>query len=375
MDPYSIYENRSLVKNANSQYSYATQRGYSVRLSDDMGALLYEESKSDYTSDILDHLLKKESLKPKIHLQSPQLQFRGALVCDLRMYASRLKLTRSTLHSAVWLLDLFMDAHDLRCDRLTDISLVCLSLAAKVEEKFGRAPSIKAIRSVSDIPLTAETVRELEWTVARHARWRLLMPTPVTFALLLVHSLITPRDLVYVSKPGSVEDLQEEALALLNSYLDLTLSDVRLNVVDPSIIGCACVACARSDMGLERWPDWLATLAKHTCLEVLPIIKLLQRMMQTLKSREGVPDTPDTDQGYYSARNSPSLTGPSSPCSIASPSTSSCSSTLSARSSSSRLGEDRTIKRSSRVLDDQIVNQAKRYRMAIQSESSTRGHI
>lgn len=36
-----------------------------------------------------------------------------------------------TLHTAVALLDLFMDSHKLRCDRLSHVALSCLSLAGE----------------------------------------------------------------------------------------------------------------------------------------------------------------------------------------------------------------------------------------------------
>lgn len=59
----------------------------------------------------------------------PQLEFRGTLVQQLRDVTKKLGLTLGTLHSAVAQLDLFMDAHRLRADRLTHVALACLSLA------------------------------------------------------------------------------------------------------------------------------------------------------------------------------------------------------------------------------------------------------
>lgn len=60
-----------------------------------------------------------------------QLEFRGSLVQQLRDVTKKMGLTIATLHTAVHQLDLFMDAHRLRADRLTHVALACLSLAGK----------------------------------------------------------------------------------------------------------------------------------------------------------------------------------------------------------------------------------------------------
>lgn len=71
------------------------------------------------------------------------MEFRGALVQQLREATKKLDLSLATLHAAVALLDLFMDAHRLRSDRLTHVALACLSLAGKcyIRLSFSKAVS------------------------------------------------------------------------------------------------------------------------------------------------------------------------------------------------------------------------------------------
>ncbi|XP_068619674.1 cyclin-J [Battus philenor] len=270
-----------------------------------------DEYNCEYRDDIWKTLLEQEAQKPIIHLQSPQLEFRGALVQQLRDVTKKLGLTLATLHSAVAQLDLFMDAHRLRSDRLTHVALACLSLAAKSEEKFSRAPTLKTLSKISGVQLCGKTFRQLEWMVGQHVRWRLLSPTPVTFAALLTQYVITDSDLT-TRHPKFVRRFKRDGGKLLEAYLDLTLSDVRLKVVESVDVGCACVACARADMGLCAWPGWLAAATGRKATSVAPIARLLQRMMQILKSRDGNGDS-EADQGYSSARTSPNLTPCHSP--------------------------------------------------------------
>lgn len=190
-----------------------------------------EEYHCEYKEEIWKNLLEQEAEKPTIHLQSPQLEFRGALVQQLRDVTKKLGLSIATLHSAVAQLDLFMDAHRLRADRLTHVALACLSLAAKSEEKFSRAPTLKTLSKISGVQLCGKTFRQLEWMVGQHVRWRLLAPTPVTYAALLAQYVVTDSDLT-TRHPKFVRRFKRDGAKLLEAYLDLTLSDVRLKVVE-----------------------------------------------------------------------------------------------------------------------------------------------
>ncbi|XP_037962508.2 cyclin-J isoform X1 [Plutella xylostella] len=282
-----------------------------------------DDCNCEYKDDIWNHLLEQEAEKPTLHLQSPQLEFRGALVQQLRDVSKKLGLSVGTLHSAVHLLDLFMDAHRLRADRLTHVALACLSLAAKSEEKLSRAPTLKTLSRASGAELCGATLRQLEWMVGQHARWRLLTPTPVSFASLLAQYVVTDADLT-TRHPKFVRRFKRDGARLLEAYLDLTLSDVRLKLVSSVAVGAACVACARAELGLRACPAALPPRARAQPL--VPVARLLQRMMQIVKSRESATDSSEADQGYGSARTSPSLTPCASPRLHISPASSSCSS-------------------------------------------------
>ncbi|GBP04477.1 Cyclin-J [Eumeta japonica] len=314
-----------------------------------------DDYRCEYKEEIWKNLLEQETGRMPIHLQSPQLEFRGALVQQLRDMSKKLGLTMATLHAAVTLLDQFMDAHKLRSDRLTHVALACLSLAAdllraggtleersarrphgeggntlayisrntsgkssKSEEKFSRAPTLKTLIKTSGVHICGKIFRQLEWMVGQHVRWRLLMPTAVTYAALIAQHVVADSDLI-TRHPKFVRRFKRDGVKLLNAYLDLTLSDARLKVVETVDVGCACVACARADLGLRAWPPWLAEVTNRDANKVAPIARLLQRMMQVMKSRETGVDNADVDQGYGSAKTTPNLTPTTSPQSHTNP--------------------------------------------------------
>lgn len=59
--------------------------------------------------------------------------------------------------------------------------------------------------------------------VGQHVRWRLLAPTPVTFAALLAQYVVTDADLT-TRHPKFVRRIKRDGAKLLEAYLDLTLS-------------------------------------------------------------------------------------------------------------------------------------------------------
>lgn len=94
---------------------------------------------------------------------------------------------------------------------------------AKSEEKFSRAPTLKTLSKISNVQLCGKTFRQLEWMVGQHIRWRLLAPTPVTFAALLAQYVVTDADLT-TRHPKFVRRFKRDGAKLLDAYLDLTLS-------------------------------------------------------------------------------------------------------------------------------------------------------
>ncbi len=103
----------------------------------------------EYPVDVLHYLRLRESLEaglrghpPPFRRQSPQLEScRRHLVDWTCQVGERLELASCSVHLAVRLLDLFMDAHVVEPAQLYLVCLVSLLLAAKMEEKDSQVES------------------------------------------------------------------------------------------------------------------------------------------------------------------------------------------------------------------------------------------
>ncbi|KAI4812250.1 hypothetical protein KUCAC02_023652 [Chaenocephalus aceratus] len=69
--------------------------------------------------------------------QSPQLNLRRYFADLIAIVSNRFRLCPAARHLAVYLLDLFMDRYDVTVQQLHMVSLSCLLLASKFEERGG----------------------------------------------------------------------------------------------------------------------------------------------------------------------------------------------------------------------------------------------
>lgn len=107
------------------------------------------------------------------------------------------------------------------CITISHVNIV--NLTAKSDVKFSLAPTLKTLSMASNVELCGKTFRQLEWMVGQHVKWRLLAPTPVTFATLLAQYVVADSDLT-TRHPKFVRRFKRDGIKLLEAYLDLTLS-------------------------------------------------------------------------------------------------------------------------------------------------------
>lgn len=90
----------------------------------------------EYDHDHYEILREREKSRLPFVYQSPQIEFRKALVEWMRKIAILKKLDNSSMHLAVYLLDVFMDSYHITTDRLHLVALVCLLLASMASNCF-----------------------------------------------------------------------------------------------------------------------------------------------------------------------------------------------------------------------------------------------
>lgn len=87
---------------------------------------------SELASSIHDTLKKKEKNLNRIEMKSPQICFRAETVDFISAVCRNLEISIGTKHTAVRLMDYFMDGHNVMYYRLKLVALTCLLIAGKV---------------------------------------------------------------------------------------------------------------------------------------------------------------------------------------------------------------------------------------------------
>ncbi|XP_067643535.1 cyclin-J isoform X2 [Eurosta solidaginis] len=245
----------------------------------------------DYSDDIYQTLRETELRRNVLSYQSEQTGFRPTLLRLLKVATEVHKLSRTTLHLALYLLDGFMDNYTIRAEKLNLTALTCLILAAKIEEADINAPKFVDLNKLVGNLYDLDEFRKVEMKVLMLFNFDLIRPTAATFAEYFANSIITLDDFhAYMHKwHGGVYDYnallqrnqlndtsteivppfyrtyEEMATALsklLFNLVDESLSYIKFGNVRPSIIAASCVAAVRHLSFIT--PTWTPYLVKIT---------------------------------------------------------------------------------------------------------------
>jgi len=227
--------------------------------------------KSPYINEIVMYMKKTEIDRIKKLNLSPQISWRSYLVDWIFIVATELKIGHNTIHLAIKLLDGFMSGHDIEARRLDIVSIGCLLIASKFEEKDSKVPKLKSICALhpGDINIRPEEYRCLEEMVLKYFKWNVNIPTTSHFLeIFLPYSCdIEKEDLNTFPNnyggylPNSSEILKEKMFDIVRAFRDVSLKERSLMSKLPSRVASAIIYCSRQICQLR--PAWSDEL-KHT---------------------------------------------------------------------------------------------------------------
>ncbi|XP_076599583.1 cyclin-J isoform X2 [Chaetodon auriga] len=142
--------------------------------------------KGQLAADIYQSLRYKELKLPSYKGQSPQLNLRQYFADLIAIVSNHFRLCPAARHLAVYLLDLFMDRYDLTVQQLHMVSLSCLLLASKFEEREDRVPKLETLNSLGcmssmNLVLTKQVLLDMELLLLETFQWNLYLPTAAHF--------------------------------------------------------------------------------------------------------------------------------------------------------------------------------------------------
>uniref|UniRef100_A0A673CE08 Cyclin-J-like protein n=1 Tax=Sphaeramia orbicularis TaxID=375764 RepID=A0A673CE08_9TELE len=222
-----------------------------------------------------------ELMLPSYKGQSPQLNLRRYFADLIAIISNRFRLCPAARHLAVYLLDLFMDRYDVTLQQLHMVSLSCLLLASKFEEREDRVPKLDMLNSLGcmssmNLVLTKQGLLHTELLLLETFQWNLYLPTAAHFIEYYLSIAVHEGDL-HDGWPMTCMDKTKVYMAKYAEYfLEVSLQDHVFLCFVPSLVAAACVAASRLVLHLSpTWPPRLQRLTNYTWESLVPCAEKL----------------------------------------------------------------------------------------------------
>ncbi|XP_061398432.1 cyclin-J [Musca vetustissima] len=286
----------------------------------------------DYSDDIFQSLRESELRRHTIYFRSPQIEYRPMLLQLTMDAVEKNKLSRTTLHLAIYFLDCFMDSYTIRPDKLNLTAITCLMIAAKIEEADMDMPKFADLNRLMGKNYNLQEYRNVERKVLSTFNFNVIRPTSAAFAEYFANNLVTLQDFhTFVNNWNNEistnryqhfhQQLQssehvmphamicspcpyrtyEEMLIVLSKHffvlIDVTLNYYKFVNARPSIIASACIAAVRQINGVfPIWTPYLINLTECTDDIISPFVEAILAIyrLQQCNEKLQVVQTPNT---------------------------------------------------------------------------------
>ncbi|XP_026537281.1 cyclin-J-like protein [Notechis scutatus] len=254
--------------------------------------------KGDLAADVHQTLRLKELKLPVYKAHSPQIERRRYFAHLLTVLSSHCQLCPMARHLAVYLLDIFMDRYDVTVKQLYVVSIACLLLASKFEEKEDKVPKLELLNNFAymcslNLMLTKKDLLKMELLLLESFNWNLCLPTPAHYIDYYLFASVSAGDLHKGWPITSVTKFKAIMEKYSHLFLEASLQDHVFLSFRPSLVAAACVGASR--VYLEMSPPWTTQLQLLTCYSWEHLVPCIELMLGKVHSKDPREDTRDKD--------------------------------------------------------------------------------
>lgn len=200
-----------------------------------------------------------------------------------------------------------MDNHNISDNRLELFSLCCILLASKLEENEPNVPSAKKLNELLKCPCVLSDFAVLELMLLKFFKWQLIIPTTSVFVEFWVLNIVSRIDFASTISDDQYYDRRTRAVELVLEFLDVTLLDIKMTNIRPSLLASACMAAARSLLPVVKiWNDNMIVLTSYPYSDISFLTRELLNwraclIADSISRKRGLLDAADNeadDQAY-----------------------------------------------------------------------------
>ncbi|KAM9809073.1 cyclin-J [Syngnathus typhle] len=232
--------------------------------------------------DIHQALRNNELSLPSFKGQSPQLNLRRYFADLIAIISNHFRLCPTARHLAVYLLDLFMDRYDVTTQQLHMVSLSCLLLASKFEEREDKVPKLETLNSLGcmrsmNVVMTKQALLHMELFLLESFQWNLYLPTAAHFIEYYLSIAVHEGDLHDGLPMTCVEKTKLYMAKYVDYFLEVSLQDHVFLCFEPSLVAAACVAASR--LILHVSPTWAPRLQRLTGYTLENLVQCTEKLL------------------------------------------------------------------------------------------------
>ena len=181
-----------------------------------------------YLEETLAYMRLRELNLPSFSKRSSHFTHRRVLVDWTCTAGEKFKLSKSTIHLAIVLMDRYLDRNAITASVIPYVCLVCLTVSAKFDCKETSVPKfskLKALLKEHNVMWSPAEFRRFEGVIMKNFNWNIFIPTPTHYVDLLKPQIVFPTDLIRgcIIAKNVYADVVERLNEFVHYFLDISM--------------------------------------------------------------------------------------------------------------------------------------------------------
>lgn len=223
-----------------------------------------EKNTSSLNNSELSYLFKKEKKNKKKLPKGDYNLYHSKITNWIKYFSEKLEFSQKTLHLAISYINKIFYNFKVLKKEMEIVSFTCLNLAAKMEEKSDKIPSLKNIIEFFDFKFSEEKFKNCEKEVFKHLNYDLNKKTTLDFFNnFSFRGIINGKDLLIKNIDQALIKYQLILFEEISFHLlEYSLFNFEFLKFKASALASIIIACARKIIGFENF--WNENLEEST---------------------------------------------------------------------------------------------------------------
>lgn len=226
-------------------------------------------------------LVLKQTKNRYFNPQAHHVGYRAKVIGWMSSLVKKFAYSESTFHFAVGYFDAVLSLYTVTLKQIKLISYICLYLAAKMEERDGKIPSIEEAFKLFDNEFSSAEIINCEKLVFKILDYQLNIKTPYAFVTFFLSRGVLFASELPAEAQADAQGFADRLEKLVNDLVRRSLNNYAFYRYSSIAIAASAVALARRMSGLKcPWSDSLQAMTMLSWQSIQECFLLLEKEVQ-----------------------------------------------------------------------------------------------